>query len=582
MSLPVFPNVQVYDVNGVIISDPDWVPASGSYIIYSFFNNASSRRTRETYAGLKSWAESEDVRLHTRSSEPFGSWRIPIPYIMAIVLPGEMHPDPEANISQDNCWDCGSSVLFPTTQCPCSAVLYCTGCNTFIDSDGSFHTDRNSGVRYCNSCANVCVDCDSHYSPGFSECPQCHHIERCNYCGGFWAEESMEWVDELEAYYCSSCSSGMCRNCNNMCSPDSLNEDRFCSACSFNSIGEEEESGETVETLEIPTIPGRENILRIGIEIEGGNGKGMSRTGHNLARMLRDVGLSYYGEMLGYHHYREAPGYKVHVERDGSVDWEMVIGPLNMADASDVKILDDSVRVVRDMIRAKNARLDMRAGLHIHVEAAKAPLEKAYNLHRLYMFMEDWLYRVGAAKWPHHRAIFESRGHPQKNPQLIGKLAFARNLADNRYYGLSFSNYLATYFGACNCGARQYGLFEECTCQLGKCTFEFRLFNTTANTTKVHAYLALSQALVAKALSMDEIGDDEYPELDFVKSKVEDFSPTKLRKYKKEWEKINQWVYDELPLTDQERQSIYYCIMNCEIGKVVDNTDIFLVGKENG
>jgi hypothetical protein len=359
-----------------------------------------------------------------------------------------------------------------------------------------------------------------------------------------------------------------------------LNDDGYCSNCATRSVGEDDDI-EAESDMTIPSIPGRENVLLCGIEIEGSNAKGQTRTGSALARALQNAQLSYHAEMTGYHSGSGHRNFKVHVERDGSVDWEMVVGTINMGDPRDVDILDRAVKIVRGMIRNGEARLDMRAGLHIHVEAARIGLVGAYNLYRYYMHCEDFLYRVGAAKWPFHRAILGGRGHPEKNPEAIGKLQFARTFTGNRYYGLSFDNYFARYFAQCQCGARQYGMFEDCTCNLGKCTFEFRLFNTTANTTKVHAYLALCQALVAKASSMPEVSDEEYPSFDFYRGKVKEFSPTRIRTYKRKWEKCVEFVNNELPLTDEERRSIYYCVANSEIGNVVENSGILLEEKEN-
>lgn len=558
----------------------------GDKLKYQWWGTGMNER-QQAFQSLKVWADENNAFLVVESSEYDGAYRLP--YLFVIMDRAIASPNgaslPEWNPIQADCWECNRSLEYPSNICNnCMANQTCNGCRTLSEVEP---LSDSGGYLTCHACSVECERCEIRFSNRDYACPNCGETCRCAGCGNYYESDNGEWIDDPnngdESFFCNECYQRTCNACGAMQSDISnLNDDGYCRNCATRSVGEDDDL-EAESDMQIPSIPGRENVLLCGVEIEGSNAKGATgnRTGNLLARNLNNAGLSYHGEMTGYHSGSGHRRYKVHVERDGSVDWEMVIGTINMGDPNDVTILDSAVKTVRGMIRNGEARLDMRAGLHIHVEAARVGLVGAYNLYRYYMHTEDFLYRLGAAKWPFHRAILGGRGHPEKNPEAIGKLQFARTFTGNRYYGLSFDNYFARYFTQCQCGARQYGMFEECTCDLGKCTFEFRLFNTTANTTKVHAYLALCQALVAKASSMPEVGVEEYPSFDFYRGKVKEFSPTRLRTYKRKWEKCVEFVNNELPLTDDERRSIYYCVANSEIGDVVENSGILLERKEN-
>lgn len=551
------------------------------------FWDITPAETRQAFRELKEWLTENQFHMGGVSKDYFqdeNDCQGHIIYYFSIWEIGTNGTtDPVETISQPPC-SCGAELDYPTFKCPeCDALTYCTSCRDFR---ANVQFDSNYG-SHCEICGVICEECESRFNARWGECNTCFPRVNCRNCSMvLYVGRSEILTHEFqgtEYSYCRDCYDGICHSCGMVVDPEHIIEDEghACTNCVSRNNSEEWDESES-ESLLIPTIPGREVIRLVGVEIEGANGEGMAGRdgGNTLARALYDAGLSGSYAMNGYHSGTRS---KVYVERDSSVDWEMVVGPLNIADPTDVDLLNSSVRVVRGFINDKTLKLDMRAGMHVHVGAEKVPFHNAYNLHKLYMYMEDFLYRLGAAKWPYHRSV-NRRGRDQagKSPEASGKLNFARTFSGQRYYGLSFDNYFARYFEQCGCGARTYGLFDECTCDLGKCTFEFRLFNTTANTVKIHAYLAICQALVAKAIELDEITNErEYPALDFVKSKVPDMHHRTRTKYIREWEKRIVFVNEQLPLTPEEKRSIHYCIMNSELGKVVTNADILLETEEN-
>lgn len=529
--------------------------------------------------------------------------QINVPYYFVCVDASQRNArhTPDELFSQPNC-SCGAEIEFPSTKCPeCESGLYCGVCREFSTGVGNHEIWGN----FCDTCGNTCEQCSSVFPNRARQCPECFPRQNCAGCNTvmFVGRDSINEHTFVETpaiavrrrrgtptpenpqtrYYCDDCFEGLCYTCGTINESENILEDQGhnCVACvSRTSFEEWSEDDMETEAILIPTIPGRETIRMVGMEIEGANGDQYrgNEAGQMLAEALYREGLSHSHQVNGYHS-SSGRQMTIHVERDSSVDWELVIGPMNVADHGEVDRMNRAVKLVRRYINDGQLKLDMRAGMHVHVGADRVPFHNAYNLHKLYMYMEDFLYRFGAAKWPYHRSINRrnSRDQAGKSPIAEGKLHFARTFTGNRYYGLSFDNYFARYFEACGCGARTYGLFDECTCELGKCTFEFRLFNTTANTVKIHAYLAMCQALVAKAIELPEITDREtFPPLDFTQFRLSDMRPAARNKMVREWEQRIVFINEQLPLTPEEKKSIHYCIINSEMGKVVSNADILL------
>jgi hypothetical protein len=381
---------------------------------------------------------------------------------------------------------------------------------------------------------------------------------------------------------CAACNERMCPECGNFSrhalqwSP--TQERMLCRNCwqgSVSDVSETTDEEHDKDTAEIPSIPGRENIRMCGIELEGANG---SRDGSHLARALYNAGLSPYNGVQGYHH---GAGAFIHVENDSSVDWEVVMGPLNPADAEMMKSVNQAMKIIRQGIKAGAYKLDLRCGLHVHVGAEGFGLAQAFNLNTLFSYVEDVMFRLAAAKWPMHRSM---TGSPYCDPvqKSTSKLAFGREVGldearDARRVALNFRNYFQRMLNNCRCGAVRFDSWEDCTCDLGKCTFEFRLFNSTANPRKLHAYLALAQALVAKAGELPEIEnpEQEFPAQTFIAKPLKGMAEDERIQAMADWLPRLRWILTDLPLTDDERQSILYCIQNSDLGSLGDQLDEF-------
>lgn len=471
--------------------------------------------------------------------------------------------------------------------CECGLNLFCTNCRVnphvevrvgHISNDVIEFNNNNHG---CTICTYNCGSCNSTWTPNpnehnFSQCYNCYQRFICDSCGEEQNETSSEGI-------CNYCITQRCPGCGeyyeegeNEIVEGIDGEGELCRHC-FNQLEANTElfdndSEMPATRLSIPTIQGRERIRYCGLEIEGIN---IAYNAHNtIARDLFDLGVSSFDSRRGYHEGsdRYANSF-AHIERDSSCDWEAVIGPINMASTTEVRKLNQVIKAIRERIQDKTVKFSLSCGLHIHVSAEKVGIDQAHRLHLLYTYMEDVLYRLGAAKWPYHRAVINGDRSYRVSPRAEKKLDFVNRYLDNRYYGLSFSNYFQRMLNNCACGAGRFGMFDECICTLHKCTFEFRFFNTTANTKKLHAYMALTQALVAKAFSMNNVNTEEMAAMPFNMRNFKDMNSTEQETIQEEWKSRIKFILEELPLTNEERVSILYCIDSSELSSIMNYCD---------
>lgn len=541
---------------------------------------------------LKAWAEQNGLTV--RPSQTINVWveagsgREPValmrPYRIFVGRENPEEPyefDPGNEWAEDfTCVHCGQTHIAYTASCQ-GRAFQCWNCGMRVE-DGITLVDTGR-VTACTDCAHTCeIDgCESWVVGDERLYCEEHRVDAyCVYCDRFMErsvndEPFFQTVDGGGAC-CESCRELVCENCNRYyrrgLTWNSDLEMNVCRRCLFvgadGTTGEafDEDADMTNKAMQIPTIPGRENVRQCGVEIEGANGDG---NGDDLAMALYGAGLSTMDHMGGYH--SGTSGF-AHVERDSSVDWEVVIGPLNPASQTHVRNLNSVIRTIREHVKDGTLGLDLRAGCHIHVEAARTSLTGAFNLNLLFAYLEDVIFRLAAARWPVHRAIMDTH-YTAPIPKDLRKLQFARqhtNDEDARYYALSFQNYFNRVLNSCHCGAVRYDSWEECGCDLGKCTFEFRVFNTTANPRKLHAYLALCQALVAKAMSLGDLDNasDTFPALAFRTRRFKDMDETEQEEIVGLWRDRLAWMFNELPLTDAEKESLAYCIRHSELDTV--------------
>lgn len=566
----------------------------GVFLLHINWEDGETNVTRENdplankFENLSNWANENDleVRKYTEHTIRFNvlgvAARLPIADYVVITRKSEENPNAAAyrilTMDEKICESCETVHPNRSLVCTnCEALFYCSCCGRRRNAAWIENLGTQIVESYCSSCGVPCPSCEGRYYSGrYSSCTTCEPRFYCSQCRDYLPGTGNPLPISLDGQvFCDNCIGVYCTGCDSFSSNRSLipneQDELRCSRClMLGNDGDKEvyddNSSLSEAELFLPSLEGREFVRKCGVEIEGVGGR---PAGDLIAQKLYSEGLNNYDTIQPWH---RGDGF-ARVETDSSVDWELIIGPINMDNMESVRKLNTSVRIVKEAIKQGNAKLDLRCGTHIHVAADKISLAQAYNLHIIYAHIEDVMYRLGSAHWPIHRSIIQqSDGHEYCSvaPKQDTKTKFARQFhgEENRYFGLSFHNYFEAMLGRCACGATRYGVFEECECNLGKCTFEFRLFNATANTIKLHAYLALCQALVAKAISMPEIKDpQEFSANNFVSKRFKDMTDSEKEEANVSWEEGMKFI-SELPMTPKEKKSVLYCIENSELKKV--------------
>lgn len=304
--------------------------------------------------------------------------------------------------------------------------------------------------------------------------------------------------------------------------------------------------------LMLPALPDRDPRL-VSVEQEIGKGR------EYIASAFFSGGFSLNDRARGYHSGDD--GGFCRVEDDASVNAEIIYGKLRLNDPTVAQKFEDALCVVRDAITEGEVKLDMRCGLHVHVDAKGLGMREITNLYNLWNHVEDTVYRIGSANWRCHRTAVASTDYaPPTMKGLEGHTAIGSHFANERG-ALNLSNYLSSR-SRCHCGAFAFAAWEDCTCDLPKATVEFRVFNATANLRKIHAYTALSVGMVEAARRL-RITPDDFPAHGFNRRDAEEISNPEATK-----RALEVLFGGMIPLTDSEREDLTYCARNSSVAEV--------------
>lgn len=484
--------------------------------------------------------------------------------------------------------------------CPCGEVhktrdFYCEATQTYLICNAV--GCRNAGTRggfldglfYCNSHLHRCAyHEDPRYQgmadflpPGLNPDGRCNRwfvrgtrtlcdehaqFTPCTHCATEY--EFANLLPIGAGRYCRSCSPYTCRECERYNANGRLNETNdgqlLCSACYRGwQDGRNEEYDESVDelapaSLKVESTPDRPARV-ISIEMECTLG------GDRLAKELYRAGLTPHDMKMGYHA-RVLPNTFCHVEHDSSLGrdgGELIFHRMRLDDDEEVEKLHKAVKIVRQMLKEGTLGMDTRCGLHMHIDAHKFGVGHVRNLVLLFNYMEDVIYRMGGAKYGvGHRGERYSRKLEKgdyKDKDAFGAYFFNRN---GHTHALNTGNYWNANNNACGCNARQTREYEKCTCNLGKNTFEFRVWNGSANFRKIRAYAAITQSMVAFARNAGDLDDKAYPVFDYVNNNA--ITPTDKPLV---IERLT-WMFKNLYFTAAEREDVMYVIRNSSLNTI--------------
>jgi hypothetical protein len=476
----------------------------------------------------------------------------------------------------------GAETSISRRKCACNRSLTCAGCGNFGWGNAVTWIEESQTFA-CTLCVRRCQiripspdpfaqsasRCNRIFvGRGFLYCEEHGNRQSCGQCDQLCEAHTMAHIDDT--YYCVNCASRICPECAEYSSSELVNSDvlnaRVCNNC--HRKYRSESRNETFDPEELPAEKmllehNEHRPIRVcSIEMEcappGGNA---------LAKELHAQGLATWDRVVDYHSSHRHRGF-CHVERDRSLGedgGELIMQLLELDNIEDVRKLHSAMGVVRKQLSAKKLNIDMRCGLHIHIDAHRFGLGHVRNLVILFNYLEDPLYRMAASQYSRHRGMqYASKLHKQGYPdrQTFGLNFFPNN---GHNHALNVAHYWRAVRERCGCGANLIGSYENCTCNLGKCTFEFRVWNGTANYRKVAAYAAISQSMVAYARLHDDLDADAFPVLEY------DNKASKITEERKEeWLSRLTWMFRNLYFSANERENIFYVIRNCDLSKLSD------------
>lgn len=447
----------------------------------------------------------------------------------------------------------------------CGRYIACIKCGittTLFSVEGNWYCATH--IRRCTF--QGLPRCQTYTPRVFHFCVQ--HGNRVN-CAGCQTSIEIPAGTETAPAHCARCIVRLCGECGEL-QPETANlreivalSINVCEKCwrrVFRDAGdltsEHFDEGATLsaESLMLNSHPHRP-VRICSIELETTIG------GSRLAQNLHEASLA---PSTGVHAYHHAPTRDSFcwVEADstlGAGGGELILNRLEFDNKDDMNKLKQSLDIVRRLVRENSLGITTRCGLHIHVDAHKFGIGHVRNLVMVFNYLEDPLYRMAAAKYFRHRGLRHAAkiGKGPFNDKEDFSMSFLPN--NGHTHGLNVGHYWSAMRNGCQCGSAITGAHEKCKCKLQKCTFEFRIFNGTANPKKIHAYTALAQSLVGYAKAMPDIDVNDFPPLEY------NATAQATPQLKEAWLQRLQWMFRNLYFSSTEKEHLLYVIRNSQL-----------------
>lgn len=163
------------------------------------------------------------------------------------------------------CIKCGEEHEKDDNISCCASKVTCAHCGCVIDEDDDKDIIWIDGEPYCRDCVSWC-DCGEHYfvgeatevDGGYYVCPDCleNYYRQCEYCGEYYRERRMTYVDSEEGYVCSDCMEmyySACDDCGEIFRNEYLTEHNgrwLCNSCLEEVQAQEEDDEEENDEAE--------------------------------------------------------------------------------------------------------------------------------------------------------------------------------------------------------------------------------------------------------------------------------------------------------------------------------------------
>ena len=449
---------------------------------------------------------------------------------------------------------------------------------------------RNRHRYLCHECAPVCAQAEctnrqwaAEYGDQFNGLCQEHApVVGCFACGT--ATERSKAVKGIyrgaEVEACARCGTQFCKTCNTYSQSVLKSANRECKTCKLAHVdvdvdknakftADELPKGGSMLIKDLPERPYR--LMSIETEMDGDKDV--------LAGVLYRCGIVRYPEVESYHSQPDPNiPWTAHLKHDGSVTaGELIFHCMNLDTKDHADALLTTLTKLRGMEKTGHIEFGSRCGGHIHIDAHNFGYGDVWRLITLWNYLEDVIFRLAGAGHEHgHRSI-----HPRYNPAngsgyshntvkgpFGSKAKATQSVAgQQRHSGLNFVPYIQAQRN-CGCGAfgRGDGDGRDCTCNLGKRTIEWRVWNSTGNPRILHGWLAFMQALHAYC----DTGEDptanwekDFPAYAFTRKP---YAKTQNEETKSRLE----WVFKNLMLTNDERDSLVYALKQSELKELGD------------
>lgn len=547
---------------------------------------------------LYAWAETNDLALI--STNPHGSVRVREPrtglrifvrrqFIVKANAPDRLRV--RTGSFETPC--CGSIVPAGTLFCrACFITPACNACGVTGFSLYKLGIESFPSEHLCAECSSPCEKkCGQRVKKATRQdnglCQVCDPKVYCQWCDATVSQATAREVipesrrsdgriRQAAGWMCAKClDEKKCPKCGEFNYNIGIvgnGPSRMCQLCKDKLDAKDLEANMEFKADELPisgslVIPStKERPFRtVSIETE------VNGDGGFIARTLYRYGVVPLPQVAGYHQYApEQADTIAFMKHDGTVTGgEIITYLLNLDDPPHAEAFLQVLKYLNALNKTGKLTYDANCGGHIHIDAHNLDFSDAWRYATIYNYCENVIYRLGGGG-TEHRSLSSQRasrdGRDYAGTIIKGpwgtQSTFGKNLmAMDRLCGLNFVNFIAGR-GNCMCGAYQVENSKGCTCNLGKQTIEWRVWNATGNPRILHGWIALMQAFTAFAESdvrMTEKEEALYPAFGW------DTARYSASKHEKPTKERLEWMHTNLPLSLAERDSLVYAAKNSEL-----------------